>query len=142
MKEKSKKYIGNTLGISMVILGIMGIFSVIAIFGGGIMKIFGFEYQSVGHVILFFVITGVLSFSTEMLAKGFANALLALNKINIPVARVLFVGLDMLSTGLSMYIVDYFMNCVSATPLSIFVISFLFAILSVSDIKIKDNIKP
>ena len=39
---------------------IIGIVAVIAIIGGSIMHLFGFEYRSIGQLILFFVIVAVV----------------------------------------------------------------------------------
>ena len=50
---------------------IVAIVSVIAIFGGALMKLFGFTYQSVGSIILFFVVSGILVFPIEMFVKAF-----------------------------------------------------------------------
>ena len=39
-----------------------GILSIIALLCGAIMKIFGFEYESIGSIILFFVIATIISY--------------------------------------------------------------------------------
>lgn len=135
MKEKIKKYAGATFESMIMIAIVIVIISVIAIFGGAIMKLFGFEYKSVGSIILFFFIVGVLGFPIEMLAKGLPNALLYLNKISISLARILFLALDTTATLIAMTIVDYFMDSVSATIISILIVSILMAIVCISDIK-------
>ena len=46
-----------TLSDEIIIVGIIvGIVSLVAIFGGALMKLFGFTYEYVGRIILFFVI--------------------------------------------------------------------------------------
>lgn len=137
MKEKIKKYAGTTFRSIIMIAIVVAIISVIAIFGGVIMKLFGFEYESVGSIILFFLIVGTLSFPIEMLAKGLSNALLSLNKISISFARILFLVLDTTSTLIAMIIVDYFMDSVSATIISILIVAILMALICISDIKEK-----
>lgn len=47
--------------------------------------------------------------------------------------------MDTCSTAITMKIVDNKMDDVSATNLSILVISFIFAILSISDLKVNDD---
>lgn len=69
-------------------------------------------------------------------ALALPKALLSLDKITIEVTNVLFVILDIISTMFTMAMVDYFMESVSATELSIFVISVIIALSSMKDIKV------
>ena len=114
---------------------VLGIVSVIALVGGSIMKIFGFRYESVGKIILFFLIFAIVGFPMEVFAQALPNALLSLDRISFLGAKVLFVFLDTISTTIAMAIVDHFMKGVSASLLSIFVIAFLFAITSLDEVK-------
>lgn len=66
--------------------------------------------------------------------KRVPKALLAFNKISVGFARGIFFILDVLSTMVSMIVVDYFMESVSATLWSVVVIAVIIAILSVKDI--------
>lgn len=101
------------------------------------MKIFGFEYHSIGSIIMFFIIVGLLGFPIEMLAKGLPNALLSLNKISLNIGKLLFLILDTIATVVAMTIVDYFMESISATSISIFMIAVIMALIGVRDIKPK-----
>lgn len=131
MKEMIKKHAGAILGIVLM----SAMLSILAIGGGAIMKLFGFQYESVGSIIKFFLIVNVLGFPIEMLAKGLPNVLLSLNKINLNSARILFLVLDTITTMVAMTIVDYFMESVSATSISMLVIAIIMAFFCVADIK-------
>lgn len=120
----------NILGITFVVLFLLSIIAVLAIWGGSLMRLLGFTYDSVGSVLLFFVLISVLSFPLEMLAKGFPLALLNLERISRKTARILFIILDTLSTCFIMSLADYFMDSVSATTSSIIVVSFIIALIS------------
>ncbi|MFI3225886.1 MAG: regulatory YrvL family protein [Clostridia bacterium] len=133
MKEKNNKYISAILAVIILIITI----SILSIFGGTIMKIFGFEYHSIGSIIMFFIIVGLLGFPIEMLAKGLPNALLSLNKISLNIGKLLFLILDTIATVVAMTIVDYFMESISATSISIFMIAVIMALIGVRDIKPK-----
>ena len=98
------------------------------------MRLFGFEYTSVKSIIIFFTIVTIVGFPIETLALYFPKALLSLDKITIKLAKILFVILDTLSTMLTMSLIDYFMGSVSASDISIFVISFIIALLSMKDL--------
>lgn len=60
--EKIKTILGKLVGFLVIVGIIVAIVSVVAIFGGALMKLFGFTYQSMGSIILFFVISGILAF--------------------------------------------------------------------------------
>ena len=134
MINKLKKILEPIIGYGIVFIVLIAVISVIAILGGGIMRLFGFEYTSVKSIIIFFTIVTIVGFPIETLALSFPKALLSLEKITIKLAKILFVILDTLSTMLTMSLIDYFMGSVSASDISIFVISFIIALLSMKDL--------
>ena len=111
------------------------ILSIIALIGGSIMKIFGFQYESVGSIILFFIITTIMSFPLNLIASAFPKALLKLGKINWRIAFILYLVLDTVATSFGLKVVDYYMPTVSATNISIIIISLLFAFMGKDDFK-------
>lgn len=132
---KDNKIIKDILGWGIIIIVILIIVSVIAIFAGAIMQFFGFRYNSVWDIILFFLISTIISLPINFIAEGLPKALLKLKKVNLYCARIIFVLLDTIATAIGMTIVDYCMPNVSATDSSILVIAFILAILSIKDIK-------
>lgn len=135
MINKLKVRLGSIIGFGISAIILIIIISLIFILSGGIMKLFGFQYNSVGNVILFFSVVAIIGFPTELLALAFPKALLALNKINMKSAKILFVMLDTISTMFIMSLVDYFMDSVVASDMAIFVISFIIAITSIRDLE-------
>ena len=111
------------------------ILSIIALISGSIMKIFGFQYESVGSIILFFIIATITSFPLNLIASAFPKALLKLGKINWRIAFILYLVLDTVATSFGLKIVDYYMPTVSATSISIIIISLLFAFMGKDDFK-------
>ena len=111
-----------------------GALSFIALISGAVMKLFGFQYESVGSVILFFIIATILSFPCNLIST-------ALPKISRQTAQMLYLILDTVSTGLGLKFVDDCMSSVSATTLSIVIISFLLAVLGKDDFKKPTNEK-
>ncbi len=132
--KKIKSLLGSMLGYGFLFGIILFIVFVLACFGGVIMHFFGFYYESVWKLLLFFILSGVVGLPLELLAKGVPKALLAFNKISAGFARGIFFVLDVLSTMVSMILVDYFMESVSATLRSVVVIAVIIAIFSVKDI--------
>ncbi len=132
---KDNKIIKDILGWGIIVIVILIIVSVIAIFAGAIMQFFGFRYNSVWDIILFFLISTIISLPINFIAEGLPKALLKLKKLNLYSARIIFGLLDTIATAIGMTIVDHYMPNVSATDSSILVIAFILAILSIKDIK-------
>ena len=132
---KNNKLIKDILGWGIIVIVILIIVSVIAIFAGAIMHFFGFRYDSVWDIILFFLISTIISLPINFIAEALPKALLKLKKLNLYSARIIFVLLDTIATAIGMTIVDHFMPNVSATDSSILVIAIILAILSIKDIK-------
>ena len=141
MLKKIKNIIGKSVGFLILVGIIVGIVSVIAIFGGAFMKLFGFTYQSVGSIILFFVVFGILVFPIELCVKAIPKVLFShFKKINELEAKIMFVVLDTLLSMVMFSTVDYFMKSVSATHISLLIVSLVMSLLCMNDvIENKDN---
>ena len=76
--EKHKEKI-----ITLLLCGVLFIIvlSVLALISGAIMKVFGFEYRSIGSIILFFIIATIISYPLGLIAGAFPKALLSLESI-------------------------------------------------------------
>lgn len=125
-----KRIVKAITGYGLVTIVLIAIISVFAILCGGVMRVFGFRYNSVGSVILYFTIVAIVGFPLEIIIKALSKALNSLLKINRKIEKTLFILMDTIGTGITMAIVDYFIESVSASDLSIFVTSFILAILS------------
>ena len=133
LNDRIKKLCTAAIAYGLIVGIIVAIVAMIAYFGGAVMKVFGFEYESPGSIVLFFLFTAIAGFPAETIAKAFPRALLSLEKITVRGAKVLFVILDTAVTAVSMAIVDYFMDSVTATDASILAISLILALLSRED---------
>lgn len=131
--NKLKNILKPIIGYGFVSIILIAVISVIAILGGGIMRLFGFEYTSIKSIIIFFIIVAIVGFPIEILVSAFSKVLVSLDKITIKSAKSIFILLDTLSTMFTMSLIDYFMGSVSASDLSILVISFIIALLSMKD---------
>lgn len=115
--------------------------SIIAMISGAIMRLFGFQYESVGSIVLFFIIATLISFPLNLIAGALPKALYELEKISKKSALILYLTLDTAATSLGLKVVDYCLPSVSATTISIIVISFLLALLGKDDFKDKQEDK-
>ena len=133
--EKIKAILGKLIGFLIIVAIIVAIISLLALFGGALMKMFGFTYKSVGSIILFFAISGILAFPIELFVKAVPKVLFShFKKINEFEAKVMFVVLDTLLSMAMFSMVDYFMKSVSATPISLFVVSLVMSLLCMNDV--------
>lgn len=122
--------------IAAVLAGVLfiGIMSVIALFCGAIMSIFGFRCRSVGSAILFFIMGTVVSYPLSRIAGTLPRTLLYFGKISKGTAVPLYLLLDTVATMFGLKTVDYFMESVSATDFAIVVVSLLLALPGIRDI--------
>ena len=129
-REKIITFIWGALLIIVVL-------AIIAIFSGAIMRLLGFEYESVGFI-LYFIIASVVSYPINLIAGALPKALLNLDRITREIAVCMYVLLDTIATFYGFYIVDYFMPSVSANTISLTVLALVFALFGISDIKKKE----
>ena len=132
--KEREKIITFILGALLIIV----VLAIIAIFSGAIMRLLGFEYESVGGFILYFIIASVVSYPINLIAGALPKALLNLDRITREIAICMYVLLDTIATFYGFYIVDYFMPSVSANTISLTVLALVFALFGISDIKKKE----
>lgn len=133
--KRIKDNLGRLIGFFVIVGIIVAIVSLLAIFGGALMKMFGFTYQSIGSIILFFVVSGILAFPIELFVKAIPKVLFShFKKINAFEAKIIFVVLDTSLSMMMMSLVDYYMKSVSATSVSLFVVSLVMALLCMNDV--------
>ena len=102
-----------------------------------IWKSFGFQYESIGSIILFLVIATIMSFLLNLIVEALPKALYELKWINKQHTLILYLVLDTIATSVGLKMVDYFMSSVLATTISIVAISFLLALPDIDDFKSK-----
>lgn len=122
--------------ITLLLFSILfiGLVAVIALLGGAVMKMFGFEYKSVGSIILFFLIATVISFPISLIAETLPKVLLAFGKLSKELAILLYIILDTIVTFLGLSTVDYFMESISASDISIVIVALLLSLIGIKDI--------
>ena len=133
--KKREKIITFIFGALLIII----VLAIIAIFSGAIMRLLGFEYESVGGFILYFIIASVVSYPINLIAGALPKALLNLDRITREIAVCMYVLLDTIATFYGFYIVDYFMPSVSANTISLIVLALVFALVGISDVKKKES---
>ena len=119
IKVTLAKLIVSLVSIPLIVAG----FSLMAFFAGGLMKIFGFTYQSIGSVAIFFLISSTLAYLVKWFLKVISKVLFSrFKKIKVFESWIMLVALNTFFSMIMMLLTDFFMESVSATPLSLFVI--------------------
>ena len=98
------------------------------------MKIFGFEYESIGSIILFFVIATIISYPFSLLAEILPKVVLSFGKLPKQMDILFYIILDTFATFYGLRVVDYFMQSVSATDISIIIVSLILALFGINDV--------
>ncbi len=92
--------------------------------------IFGFTYNSIWSMLIFFAFCGFVCVPLERTALVVPRILLEHEKLSLTKARILFVMLDTIMSTITFLLVENVMSGVSATPASIILFSFVLALLS------------
>lgn len=133
--DKLKKIV-VPCGINIVLVSvlILLIFIGVAFSSTIVMKMFGFEFQSIKSLILFFIGVVVFGIPLDLITIALPNVLLLRNKVSIPSAKLLYIFLDTIATILVMSLLDSFMDSISIHILASIIIGFLLSLPCVNDI--------
>lgn len=123
-----------------VLLGvglILAVLAVLSLVAGGVMKLFGFTYDSVGSLVLYFIFASVLSAALGQAFSALPKVLYEMGKLNRAEGIILYLVLDTLVTAVGLGVVDRWMLSVSASDRAIIAVSLLLALPGLSDFKKK-----
>ena len=134
MKEIWNRYKEKLITFLLCGLLFVGLLSIIALLCGAIMKIFGFEYESIGSIILFFVIATIISYPFSLIAEVLPKVVLYFGKLPKQMAILFYIILATFATFYGLRVVDYFMQSVSATYISIIIVSLILALFGINDV--------
>lgn len=122
-----KDVIGSSAAILILVGVAAAVAAVISLFGGTIMKLFGFQYDTPGSVLLFFVITGIVGYPIDLITSALPGAMAASGILGKKAAIFLRILLDTSFTAAVMAVVDRFMDSVAASDMALFMVCFVFA---------------
>ena len=109
---------------------VLAVISAVALLGGNLMAVFGFQYRSVGQLILYFLLVELISIPLDPFCQGTPRALYKMGRVNRRQANMLYIPLDALCTFFAFWLADRLMDGVSATGVSLWVIAFVLALLT------------
>ena len=125
-----KNFWGAALGVLLVVLLVLAAAAAVVLADAGLLHLLGVRYASFGWLIGYVVLSSVIGLPLELFTNGLAGALFRLGWATRRQANLLFIPLDTLCSAAVFWLVDAFMDSVTATGLSILVLALLFALLS------------
>lgn len=123
-----------------VLLGmglILSLLAAVSLVAGGVMKLFGFTYDSVGSLVLYFVAASVLSAVFGQVFSALPKVLYEMGKLNRAEGIILYLVLDTLVTAAGLGVVDRWMPSVTASDRAIVAVSLLLALPGLRDFRKK-----
>lgn len=122
-----EKILAPVIAVSMIAAVVASVFLIQALLGGAVMKLFGFHYESMKSVILFFVISGIIAVPFDFFCGVFPKVLRELGWFGKTGAFVFQIVLAAAVNSVIMVIVDSFMDSVLISGKGIFAAAFLMA---------------
>ena len=128
-KRILKDVLDSFLVFLAAVILFIGAIALLCVFGGEVMRVFGFQYSSLRSVIEFFVIGAIISWPVSLAAEAIPKVL-CYDKRMIPkwMAVVMYVVLATFATALGLFAVDSHTTKVVANQPSIIAVSFLLAL--------------
>lgn len=124
MRENLKKFLAGLLGSGIMVLLFLGVFAVVALVGGNVMHLFGFRYDSVEQLLLYFLLGEVLGLPLDLLSTALPKVLYRMGKVNRRQGNFLYIPMDALFTMAVFWLADQWLDSVSTTGLSLCILGF------------------
>lgn len=128
IKELKTSYKEYALSLIGTIIVFLTVFVVTIFLSGSVMGIFGFEYENLMTLILFFIATSIFSAPFEA-GLSFVIAILLYKKIfNMKIGRLVFFLTDMFIVFVIMNLVDKMMVGINGNTIAFLIISLIMAV--------------
>ena len=116
---------------ALLALGLIGGFIALeALLLSGLLRLLGFQYDSLGWLALYLLLSAALGLPLELFTNGLARALYRLGRATRWQANLLYIPLDALCSCFIFLLVDALMDSAEGTGLSILALALIFALLS------------
>ena len=125
-----KRILNILLSVAAVLALTLAVVAALALVGGNVMTLFGFRYRSVGQLILYFLLVEVVSLPFDGICQSLPRALHHMGKVDRWQGNMLYIPADTMCTYLAFWLVDQYIMSVRATELSLWIISFALALLT------------
>lgn len=130
VNKRILKDVLDSLAVFLVaVLLFIGALALLCVFGGEIMRVFGFRYSSVRSVIGFFIFGAIISWPISLAAEAIPKVLCFDKKVLKKwQAVIVYIALATFATSVGLFVVDSYTTKVVANRPSIIVVSLLLAL--------------
>ncbi len=130
MWNKIKQWITPIFGYLVIIIAVLAVITVLALFGGVYMHLFGFQYETVASLVLYFILVSIISLPLESLSNFLTDILIRAG-IAKEAYGLFYIFFDVTTCFIAMSIVDYFMLSIVSTKLSILLFAITMSLITV-----------
>ena len=117
-----RTWIARLLAIGILVLIVLAVVGVIAVVCGTVLEWLGLRYDSVGQLLLYVLYSALLGLPLDLFSTASVRALYRLRKVDRRQGNLLYIPMDTLFTVAAFWLVDRWMDSVSATGLSLWVL--------------------
>lgn len=117
-----RTWIARLLAIEILVLIVLAVVGVIAVVCGTVLEWLGLRYTSVGQLLLYVLYSALLGLPLDLFSTASVRALYRSRKVNRRQGNLLYIPMDTLFTVAAFWLVDRWMDSVSATGLSLWVL--------------------
>lgn len=122
MVKTIRTWIARLLAIGILVLIVLAVVGVIAVVCGTVLEWLGLRYDSVGQLLLYVLYSALLGLPMDLFSTASVRALYRLRKVDLRQGNLLYIPMDTLFTVAAFWLVDRWMDSVSATGLSLWVL--------------------
>lgn len=122
MVKTIRTWIARLLAIGILVLIVLAVVGVIAVACGTVLEWLGLRYDSVGQLLLYVLYSALLGLPLDLFSTASVRALYRLRKVDRRQGNLLYIPMDTLFTVGAFWLVDRWMDSVSATGLSLWVL--------------------
>lgn len=117
-----RTWIARVLAIGILVLIVLAVVGVIAVACGTVLEWLGLRYDSVGQLLLYVLYSALLGLPLDLFSTASVRALYRLGKVDRRQGNLLYIPMDTLFTVAAFWLVDRWMDSVSATGLSLWML--------------------
>lgn len=130
MWNKMKRLLTPFLGYLVILGCVLAIITVLALFGGVYMHLFGFQYESVASLVIYFIIISIISIPLESFANFLTEAMIHIGIVKKRYS-LFYIFIDVCSCFIVMQTVDYLMPSIVSTKLSFILFALTMSLITV-----------
>lgn len=115
-------WIAKLLAVGVLVLLVLAVVGVVAVVCGAALEWLGLRYDSAWHLLLYMLCSALVGLPLDLLSTASVRALHRLGKVTIRQGNLLYIPMDALFSVAAFWFVDGWMDRVSATGISLWVL--------------------